>query len=76
MVMISIDGLDITYDGLKLNGLLKLPKRLRFNALKIDKMQVGEGEVLAILGHNGAGKSTLLSAVAGSLDREEAQYRA
>ena len=67
MVMISIDGLDITYDGLKVNGLLKLPKRLRFNALKIDKMQVGEGEVLAILGHNGAGKSTLLSAVAGKL---------
>ena len=34
VVMISIDGLNITYDGLKLNGLLKLPKRLRFNALK------------------------------------------
>ena len=67
MVMICIDGLDITYDGLKVNGLLNLPKRLRFKALKIDKMRVDKGEVLAILGHNGAGKSTLLSAVAGKL---------
>jgi branched-chain amino acid transport system ATP-binding protein len=32
---------------------------------------VGEGELLAVLGHNGAGKSTLLKAVAGTLPIRE-----
>jgi molybdate transport system ATP-binding protein len=41
---------------------------LRLGALDLDaKLQVQQGEVLAILGPNGAGKSTLLRALAGLL---------
>lgn len=38
-------------------------------------LQVGDREVITLLGHNGAGKSTLLRAIAGAIDIESGDIR-
>ena len=67
MVLIRVNDLSLSYDGMKIKSLISLPERIRFDALSIDSLNVGEGEIIAIMGHNGAGKSTMLSALAGKM---------
>ena len=67
LVLIRINNLNLSYDGMKVRNLLSPPERLHFDALSIDSMIAKEGEIIAIMGHNGAGKSTLLSALAGKM---------
>lgn len=50
--MISITGLDKTYEG-------------GFQALKNVDLEIRRGEIFALLGPNGAGKTTLINAVCG-----------
>ena len=65
--MISIEGLSLSYDGLRVRSLFRFPERIRFEALNIDSMKVKKGEIIAIMGHNGAGKSTFLKSLAGKM---------
>jgi len=67
LVLIRVNDLSLSYDGMKIKSLISLPERIRFDALSIDSLNVGEGEIIAIMGHNGAGKSTMLSALAGKM---------
>ena len=52
--LLLVKGLDAGYDGVQ----------VLFNV----DMEVGEGEIIALLGTNGAGKSTLLKAISGILE--------
>ncbi|HVM07943.1 MAG TPA: MFS transporter [Acidimicrobiales bacterium] len=52
--LLLVKGLDVGYDGVQ----------VLFNV----DMEVGEGEIIALLGTNGAGKSTLLKAISGILE--------
>jgi branched-chain amino acid transport system ATP-binding protein len=47
----------------------------KFQALHGVDMEVGEGEVVSIIGANGAGKSSLLKAIIGQVDRTEGEIR-
>ena len=67
MVLIRVNDLSLSYDGMKIKSLISPPERIRFDALSIGSFNVGDGEIIAIMGHNGAGKSTMLSALAGKL---------
>ena len=67
MVIISVSDLSIVFDGLSIRNAFNLPRRERFEALKINNMEIGDGEIVAVLGHNGAGKSTLLNTIAGKI---------
>ena len=67
MVIISVSDLSIVFDGLSIRNAFNLPRRERFEALKINNMEIGNGEIVAVLGHNGAGKSTLLNTIAGKI---------
>ena len=67
LVLIRVKDLNLSYDGMKIKSLLSPPERIRFDALSIDSLHVGDGEIIAIMGHNGAGKSTMLSALAGKM---------
>ena len=59
---------------LRLAGLdVKAPGSDR-KLIAIDRMAVGAGDRIALLGVNGAGKSTLLSALAGAFDPELEHY--
>lgn len=42
-------------------------------ALKVENLQIGQGERIAVLGRNGAGKSTLLMALSGLLEPDEGE---
>ena len=54
--MLRLEGVSASYRGLK--------------ALQGVDLEVGEGEVVAVVGSNGAGKSTLLKTIAGQVDTE------
>ena len=55
--MLRLEGVSASYRGLK--------------ALQGVDLEVGQGEVVAVVGANGAGKSTLLKAIAGQAGRLE-----
>lgn len=59
--MLSVRGLRVAYG-----------KKEVVHGIDLD---VGEGEIVALLGHNGAGKTTTLRAVVGSLGRTEGTIR-
>ena len=71
MVIISVSNLSVVFDGLSIRNALNLPRREKFEALKIKNMIIGKGEIVAVLGHNGAGKSTFLSTIAGKIRPSE-----
>jgi len=52
--MLSVRGVQVTYSG-------------TVQALRGVDLEVGDGEVVAVLGSNGAGKSTLLRTISGTL---------
>ena len=54
--LLALDGVSASYRGLK--------------ALQGVSMEVGQGEIVAVVGANGAGKSTLLRAIAGQVATE------
>ena len=54
--MLRLDGVSASYRGLK--------------ALQGVTIEVGEGEIIAVVGSNGAGKSTLLKAITGQVATE------
>ena len=54
--LLVLDGVSASYRGLK--------------ALQGVSMEVGQGEIVAVVGANGAGKSTLLRAIAGQVATE------
>ena len=56
--LLALDGVSASYRGLK--------------ALQGVSMEVGRGEIVAVVGANGAGKSTLLRAIAGQVATEGA----
>ncbi len=56
--MLKLDGVSASYRGLK--------------ALQGISLEIGRGEIVAVVGANGAGKSTLLRAVAGQVATEGA----
>lgn len=61
MTLLRVERLSKTFPGVR--------------ALDAVDLQVGSGEVVALLGHNGSGKSTMLAVVAGVLDASEGQVR-
>ncbi|WP_082702168.1 ATP-binding cassette domain-containing protein [Pseudacidovorax intermedius] len=60
-VVLAVDGLRLRYGGL--------------TALDGVDIEVGEGEIVALIGANGAGKSTLLNAIAGTEKPEGGMLR-
>ena len=67
LVRINLGNVDVTYDGFKVGGLLKFPRRIRHTALHDLSLEIKEEETVAIMGNNGAGKSTLLRFLAGKI---------
>ncbi len=70
--MLQLEREGTVHDGIRILGIDKTfhigtCKRRSLHALKSIYMEIGKGELLALLGHNGAGKSTLINILTGIL---------
>jgi len=67
LVKISTNDVSVTYDGIRVSGGLRIPRRIKHKALDSITLDIDLGETVALLGKNGAGKTTLLRFLAGKI---------
>ena len=67
LVGVKLKNIQVAYEGLKIDGALNFPRRIKHVALHNLSFGIQKGETVAVMGNNGAGKSTLLRLLAGKI---------